>query len=259
MQNLTISLVQADQKWEDKTANFLNYERLLDANELGDVVLLPEMFHTGFSMNTELLGETMEESQGLQWLKENAKRRNIAIYTSLIIKDGEHYFNRGVFVEPDGKTTTYDKRKTFGLAGEDNFYSSGKEKSVVNFKGWNIFLQICYDLRFPEICRNQLDENGVANYDLLLYVANWPETRSLHWNTLLQARAIENQCYVAGVNRVGSAPNNLSYSGNSQVVDLLGNVQAMEPHKEGLVSFELNGSILTETRQKLPFLKDAQF
>lgn len=259
MQNLKITLVQAKQIWEDKQANIANYDRLLSSHQCGDLVLLPEMFQTAFTMNNAALAETMNDSEGIQWLKETAKKYKAAFYTSLIIKDGDYFFNRGVFVEPNGKVTSYDKRKTFGLAGEDKFYRSGNNEVIVEYKNWRIMLQICYDLRFPEIVRNRINPDGNPAYDLVLYVANWPETRKVHWSTLLQARAIENQCYAAGVNRVGEAPNQLSYSGNSQVVDLLGNVTALTASQEEIMTIELNSQNLIETRAKLPFLKDAQF
>lgn len=257
MQNLKVTLVQANQIWEDKQANFANYNQLLSDNETGDLILLPEMFHTGFSMNNTVLAEKMEDSEGISWLKKLAQTKKAAVYTSMIISENGHFYNRGLFIEPNGTLTVYDKRKTFGLANEDQFYESGKRSVIVEFKGWKIMLQICYDLRFPEIVRNQLVD-GNPNYDLLLYVANWPTSRKVHWNTLLRARAIENQCYVAAVNRVGEAPNNLHYSGNSQVVDLLGEIQEAEENTESVYTIELDATHLNSIREKLPFLKDAE-
>jgi predicted amidohydrolase len=202
MQDLRVVLVQADQLWEDKEGNFRNYNRLFGDIEGVDLIVLPEMFHTGFSMNPSVLAETMDDSSGLIWLKMKAKEKNCALYTSLIISDKGNYYNRGVFVYPTGEVSTYDKRKCFGLAGEDKVFTAGQKQAIVEFRGWKIQLQICYDLRFPEISRNKINSNLSPNYDVLVYVANWPEKRRIHWQTLLTARAIENQSYVIGVNRV---------------------------------------------------------
>lgn len=256
MQDLTITLVQADQIWEDKSANLENYERLLSVSEKSDLKLLPEMFHTGFSMNAERLAEKMESSTGLQWLKIQAAKHQAAIYTSLIIADGELYRNRGVFVEPDGRITFYDKRRSFGLAGENDVYTQGEDRIVVEYKGWKILLQICYDLRFPELSRNRIDENKVPEYDLLLYVANWPERRSEHWKTLLCARAIENQCYVAGVNRVGTDGKGLVYSGHTVLIDPLGIEKVASPNNEEVLHEVISREHLDKVREQLPFLKD---
>ena len=256
MQDLTITLVQADQIWEDKSANLKNFEKLLSVSEKSDLILLPEMFHTGFSMNAERLAEKMESSTGLQWLKVQAAKHQAAIYTSLIIADGELYRNRGVFVAPDGRITFYDKRRSFGLAGENDVYTQGEDRIVVEYKGWKILLQICYDLRFPELSRNRIDDNKDPEYDLLLYVANWPERRSEHWKTLLRARAIENQCYVAGVNRVGTDGKGLVYSGDTVLIDPLGIEKVASPHKEEVLHEEISREHLDKVREQLPFLKD---
>lgn len=254
MQDLTITLVQANQIWEDKKANFDNFERLLQSSTKSDLILLPEMFSTGFSMNAVELAEEMSDSPSIEWLKKIANSYHSAVYTSLIIKEENHFYNRGVFVHPTGEIELYDKQKTFGLAGEDKVYTAGKNSKIVNYKGWKINLQICYDLRFPEISLNQHIENQ-ALYDLSIYVANWPEKRSKHWNSLLLARAIENQSFVAGVNRVGEDRNNLSYSGDSQLVDPLGDTTVL-PSVESVQTITLSATLLRETREKLPFLKD---
>ena len=255
MQDLKVTLVQANQIWEDKQANLEHYSSLLTQVEETDLVVFPEMFHTGFSMNAEALAETMDNSEGLDWLKNKAKEFDAAFYTSLIIKEKDKYYNRGVFVYPDGKIETYDKRKSFGLAGEDEVYTAGIERKIVNYKNWNIQLQICYDLRFPEISRNHL-VNETPSYDLLIYVANWPEKRSLHWTSLLAARAIENQAYVIGVNRVGVDGKELKYSGDSMLIDLLGNINFFNPSREEINSYTLLYSDLRSIRKALPFLKD---
>lgn len=259
MQDLRITLVQAEQVWEDKKANLAHFSELLRDIPGTDLILLPEMFHTGFSMHAEQLAESMRDSLGIDWLKATAQSKNCAVYTSLIIRENGHFYNRGIFMFPDGNYVIYDKRKTFGLAGEDKIYAAGTKETIVDYKGWKINLQICYDLRFPEIVRNSLDPaNQNARYDVILYVANWPERRSLHWKTLLQARAIENQCYVAGVNRIGTDIHDLSYSGDSMIIDALGNVTASPVHVENVFHFILNSENLEQTRLKLPFLKDAK-
>ncbi len=256
MQDLKVTLVQADQKWEDKKANLSNYNRLLENLEETDLIILPEMFHTAFSMNASTFAEKMNDSEGLNWLKLTAKDKNVAIYTSLIIEESNHYYNRGVFVYPSGEVKTYDKRKCFGLAGEDKVFTAGTDKTIVEYKGWKIQLQICYDLRFPEISRNGVDSNHSPFYDVMVYIANWPEKRKLHWQTLLTARAIENQCYVLGLNRVGEDGKGLVYSGDSQVVDALGNVQSLTPRNEEVKNVCLSRDLLDKIRQDLPFLKD---
>ena len=255
MQNLRISLVQANQLWEDKTANISNYERMLTSTDT-DLIILPEMFQTGFSMNTTELAEDWNDSPSVKWLISLATEKNAAIYTSLMIKDGDHFYNRGVFVYPTGRIEKYDKRKTFSLANENSFFSSGTERKIVDYKGWKLQLQICYDLRFPEIMRNYLLPNQMPAYDVLLFVANWPEKRISHWNALLKARAIENQCFVAGVNRVGKDAKGLLYNGESKGVNALGERMNRSEEGETIISLILNKKELIETRKTLPFLKD---
>lgn len=255
MQDLTISLVQTHQFWEDKQQNFLHFEKLLSELQPTDVLVFPEMFHTGFTMKAAEMAESMN-GEGIQWLTKQAKKLNTAVVASLIIGEDEKFFNRMVFIEPTGQIHTYDKRKLFTLAKEDKHYSHGTENTIVNYKGWKILLQVCYDLRFPEQCRNKLNNSGEPAYDLLLYVANWPNRRSLHWKTLLQARAIENQCYVAGVNRVGKDANELEYSGDSSIIDALGDLKKQVANKEEIIQYSLNKKELQEIREKLAFLKD---
>lgn len=254
MQDIRVTIVQANQIWEDKNANFSNYEELLQGVET-ELILLPEMFQTGFSMNAETLAENWDSSVSIEWLKKMAMRLNAAIYTSLIIEDGG-IFNRGVFVEPNGSIHKYDKRKSFKLAGEHLTYSCGNQEVILNYLDWKFQLQICYDLRFPEIARNRIEKDGNIAYDALLYVANWPEKRAEHWKSLLQARAIENQSYVCGANRVGTDANDFSYSGDSRCVDALGNVHALEPFKEMIQTFVLKKNDLIKIREMLPFLSD---
>lgn len=255
MQDLNVTLVQADQRWEDKQANFLNYTRLLEGVET-DFIVLPEMFHTGFTMNVATMAEDMENSIGTAWLKNLSREKNAAVYTSLIIREGDKVYNRGIFVEPSGKVMHYDKRKSFGLAGEDRFFTPGQAETIVEYRDWKIQLQICYDLRFPEIVRNRINSNQKPAYDVIVYVANWPEKRSLHWNTLLTARAIENQCFVIGVNRVGKDANDLVYCGDSQLVNAQGIGQILEKNQEMVVTTVMKSNDLQKTRELLPFLKD---
>ena len=256
MPDLNVTLVQAHQRWEDKEANLRHYTDLLANLEATDLVLLPEMFHTGFSMSAECLADPVDHSTGIRWLQEQAHALDSAFYTSLMINDGGRYYNRGVFVTPDGRVSTYDIRKTFGLAGEDAVYTAGTRETIVSFRGWNIQLQICYDLRFPENARNRVGANDAAAYDLLLYVANWPARRSVHWRTLLPARAIENQCWVAAVNRVGSDGNGLAYSGHSMFVDALGTITECDGEREEVKTLRLSYDALMHLRRTLPFLKD---
>jgi predicted amidohydrolase len=188
----------------------------------------------------------------LEW----SNKYQAAIYTSLMVKENLQFLNRGVFVEPTNKTSIYDKRRSFGLGGEDSLFTAGTSETIVTYMGWKFNLQICYDLRFPELIRNRLDETGSAAYDILLYVANWPKKRVLHWSTLLQARAIENQCYSIGVNRVGTDGNQLEYSGNSVVFDGLGTKRIEMDDLEAVQTITLSMPELQALRKQLPFLKD---
>lgn len=254
MQNLTVTLVQADQIWENIQANLDHYDELISKVEQTDLIVLPEMFQTAFSMNTSLAEDMNGPS--IAWLKKTASEKNCAIYTSLMISENNAFYNRGVFVFPSGELATYDKRKTFGLANENDYFTAGEKEQIVSWKGWNIQLQICYDLRFPEICRNRITQNGEAAYDLILYVANWPEKRSAHWKALLKARAIENQSYLIGVNRVGVDANDFSYSGDSKVINALGEEIKLPPKLEICDSHVISKAELFKIREMLPFLRD---
>lgn len=259
MQNLKITLLQCEQFWEDKQANLGHFSNLMNQVGETDLVLIPELFHTSFSMNTQDLAEERDDSLALNWLRDQARSKNSAIYTSFICREAGSVFNRGVFVFPNGDFEFYDKRKLFALAGEDQHYTAGKEACIVLYKDWKINLQICYDLRFPEISRNSLDEHGEPYYDLCLYVANWPQRRSLHWKSLLLARAIENQAFVAGVNRIGLDGKNLQYSGDSMIVTPLGeDVAKTKEGKEDLKTIEISKTTLQEVRSSLNFLKDVR-
>ena len=256
MSNLNVSLVQTQQFWEDKQANYAHLNQILSQVGETDLIVLPEMFNTGFSMHPLALAEEMSSSEALIWLKNKAAEKSSAIYTSFIVKENDCFFNRAIFMLPNGEYQKYDKRQLFSLAGEDLVFSAGKEKVIIDYKGWKILLQICYDLRFPEIQRNQLDGEQNAAYDLMLTVANWPKSRSLHWKTLLTARAIENQCYVIGVNRVGTDGKGLLYSGDSAAVDPLGNQVGCEEGEDTIIATTLSKENLTSIRNLIPFLKD---
>ncbi|CAM3822888.1 nitrilase family protein [Flavobacterium cucumis] len=247
---MRIALFQTKLSWENPGTNrkFIE-EYFLNEDELFDLFVLPEMFTTGFTMNPSAVAESME-GDTLIWLKGLAKKKSCAITGSLVIKENDNYYNRMVFVFPSGAVQFYDKRHLFTLAGEDKVYTRGTEKLIVNYNNWNICLQICYDLRFPVFVRN------VENYDLLLYVANWPKPRINAWDILLKARAIENMCYLVGVNRLGADANDLEYPGHSKAVDFLGNSLVDCESELGVFVFEIDKKSLEETRQKLNFLSD---
>ncbi len=257
MQDLKVTLVQANQVWEDKKENMRHFEELLAEVEETDIIVLPEMFHTGFTMHAKKFAEEMKKSSAISWLQSMAAKKNAAIYTSFIAKEDDYYFNRGVFVEPSGKYTHYDKRKLFTLAGEEKVFKAGHVKTRVNYMGWKIQLQICYDLRFPEITRNGLQDHKSAKFDALLYIANWPEKRNTHWKALLTARAVENQCYVVGVNRVGEDGKGLTYSGDSAAINAYGeSMTKIKAHKERVKTVVFSADHLKEVRTQLQFLKD---
>ena len=256
MQDLTISLVQINQKWESKEHNFSKYEFFLNSIENSQLIVLPEMFHTGFSMNVKNLAEEMNNSIGLKWLKKWSAKKNAAFYTSLIIRDGNDFYNRGVFVFPSGIIEYYDKRKSFGMADEHLFFTAGQKARIVEYLGWKINLQICYDLRFPLISLNSIGVDDAPNYDLMIYVANWPEKRSWHWKSLLVSRAIENQSFVIGVNRVGIDEKNLNYSGDSMMCDANGEIIISNNNEEKVLTKTINIESLKQLRARLPFLKD---
>jgi omega-amidase len=251
-EQLHITLIQPDIVWEDKTANLGQYENLI-AGIAGEkhVVVLPEMFSTGFSMATERLAEPMT-GPTVSWMAEMAIKNRCILTGSLIIKEADHCYNRMLWVQPDGSIGIYDKRHLFANGGEDKHYSRGENRLIASVNGWRINVMVCYDLRFPVWSRNRGDE-----YDVLLYVANWPAARSLAWKTLLQARAIENQCYVAGVNRVGTDANGLNYIGESSVFGPLGEQLWQQANEPACHTVTLNKEALIKTRTTLPFLKDA--
>jgi len=255
MSSLTLTLIQTNLHWEDKAANLAMLEEKINSiQEKTEVVLLPEMFSTGFSMVPDALAEEMD-GPTVAWMKRVASTKKIVLAGSLIIKEGDHYYNRLVWMLPNQQFGYYNKRHLFGFAGEDQHYTAGEKRLIASVKGWKINLQVCYDLRFPVWARQC--GSKAPEYDLLIYVANWPEKRNHAWKTLLQARAIENQCYVAAVNRVGNDGNNIYHSGDSMVVDPLGEIIYHKAHEEDIFTITLQKQPLLDIREKLPFLKDA--
>jgi len=248
---LHIALVQFDIQWEDPLANRLQIEnQFADLAEVPDLLILPEMFTTGFSMNAKLMAEP-HEGDTLSWMREMALDHSSAVTGSVMVKEKGRFYNRLYFVLADGSYHWYDKKHTFTLAGEHRTYTSGSEKLIVSFKGWKICPLICYDLRFPVWARNTED------YDLLIYVANWPKKRIAAWDALLKARAIENMSYCVGVNRVGSDGNGYEYVGHSAVYDVLGDELTGSPGGSEFVQvITLEKSHIRETRKKLQFLND---
>ncbi|OUD36306.1 nitrilase family protein [Flavobacterium sp. FPG59] len=247
---MKIAFIQAPLSWENPNENRVYFESIINEIQLDvQIIVLPEMFTSGFTMNPERVAEGMQ-GETLTWLKQLASSRNCAFMGSLVITEDDHFFNRFVFVAPTGKVEYYDKKHLFTLSGENIAYVAGKEKYIIDYLGWKICPLICYDLRFPVFSRNTED------YDLLVYVASWPKTRVNAWDILLQARAVENMCYVVGVNRLGADGNGYEYVGHSQAVDFLGHYLQEPTQIEGSFVVTLNKEKLVETRQKLGFLND---
>ena len=247
---MKIALLQAPLIWENPIAN-RNYfeEKIISITENVDLIVLPEMFTSGFTMNPKAVAEPMQ-GETVLWLQVVAKAKNIAITGSLVIQENGNFYNRLVFVFPSGEIKTFDKKHLFTLAGEDKIYTSGTEKLIIEYKGFKICPLICYDLRFPVFSRNTED------YDVLIYVANWPKPRINAWDALLKARAIENMCYTIGVNRIGEDPNQHHYPGHSQAIDFLGNYLIEPQETEGVFIVNLDKNALLESRQKFGFLND---
>lgn len=257
MSTLHFTTIQSNLYWEDKESNLLQFEKKIAAiPSPRAVVILPEMFSTGFSMQPERLAETME-GETLNWMKRVAREQRIVMVGSVIIEEEGRYFNRLVWMLPNGQFSHYDKRHLFGFAGEDQHYAAGNKRLICSVNGWKVNLQVCYDLRFPVWARQQSAVAGQPEYEVLVYVANWPERRAHAWKTLLCARAIENQCYVIGVNRVGKDGNGIYHSGDSMVVNPLGEVLYHQSHDEDVFTIALEKQELDAIRQQLPFLKDA--
>ena len=307
MSTLTITTIQTDLFWEDKAANLQRFEDKINAiRENTEVIILPEMFSTGFSMKPETLAEKMD-GPTLGWMKKIAAQKKVILTGSLIVEEGGNYFNRLIWMLPNGQYGFYDKRHRFAYAGEDDHYTAGKKRLIASVKGWKVNLLVCYDLRFPvwsrqgpafagsriqgknirdpqtsdnepsaappvaplagpppnnpsEIRSDPSQDSGkitAPEYDLLIYVANWPERRSHAWKTLLQARAIENQSYVVGVNRVGEDGNKIAHSGDSMIIDPLGEVLYHGIKEEAVYTYTLRKDKLEDVRSRFPFWRDA--
>jgi len=247
---MKIALVQSSLLWENPKENRNYFEQKINSiTENVDLIVLPEMFTSGFTMNPKAAAETMQ-GETVLWLQALAKAKNSAITGSLVIQENDNFYNRLVFIFPSGEIKTYDKKHLFTLAGEDKKYTSGIQKLIIEYKGFKICPLICYDLRFPVFARNTED------YDVLIYVANWPKPRINAWDALLKARAIENMCYTIGVNRIGEDPNKHTYPGHSQMIDFLGDYLIEPQENEGVFITTLNKNTLLEARQKFGFLND---
>jgi predicted amidohydrolase len=278
---LHISLIESDLFWENPTQNKNHFEKVFaaffenEANQKTDVVVLPEMFTTGFTMNTDL-AEAFGQGSTLNWMKEQAKKYDIAITGSIIIKEEINiltqkkpktevkFYNRLFFLEPDGNYNYYDKKHLFRMAGEHEVFTEGNSLCLFEYEGWKICPQICYDLRFPVFSRNNLniDSTGKATdgYDILIYVANFPAARALAWNTLLPARAIENSCYCVGVNRIGKDGKGIDYQGDSAIYNPKGEKMiSITENFEGtqILSYEISATDLQEYRKKFAVYLDA--
>lgn len=252
--NLKITLIQSDLHWENKEANLqLFAEKIKSLKESTDLIVLPEMFTTGFSMQPEKYAEEMG-GDTMTWLKEIASKANCVVTGSFMCKDNGKYYNRLVWMRADGFYSMYDKRHLFSMGNEDKHYAAGKRKIIEEIKGWKICPLVCYDLRFPVWSRRTKKED----YDVLLYTANWPERRAHPWKTLLLARAIENQCYVVGLNRVGNDGNDIYHSGDSVVIDPKGEVMSkIKEKEEAIETITLNYEELKEFRKQFPVINDS--
>lgn len=248
--DLSIALVQSPIHWEDKDKNIAMFEgKLANLESTVDLIILPETFNTGFCMKkAPEYAETMD-GPTVKWMKLMAQSKNAVIAGSCMIKENDKFYNRLLWVEPDDKVSFYNKRHLFRLAYEQNYFTEGQERKIVTLHGWKICLNICYDLRFPVWCRNRDD------YDILLFVANWPVPRILHWTQLLSARAIENLSYVVGVNRLGTDGTGMEHNGNSAVIQPDGLVVTTS-EKEEILYATLSYKTLTSVRNRFQFLRD---
>ena len=258
MNNLRVSIVQGETRWHDPAANRDYYGELIaPLHGRTDLVVLPETFTSGFSNEAIGKAEGMD-GPTVAWIREQARTLDAAITGSVQLRTEAGVFNRMLFATPDGEVVHYDKRHLFSFAKENERYAAGNERVVVAWRGWNILLQVCYDLRFPVFARNRFDagRHDQLDYDLALYVANWPSARSYPWKTLLRARAIENLCYVVGVNRVGTDGNGLHYSGDSAVIDFLGHPVSEAADEEVVTTTTLQADQLAAHRQRFPAMFD---
>ncbi len=256
MQDLRVSLFQSDLHWHQPEANLAMFEeKIWNNSSPTDLIVLPEMFTTGFTMDAVGLAEPMG-TRTFKWMQLQAKQSKAAVLGSYIVKDGGGYFNRAIFVVPDGTYKIYDKRHLFRMAGEHQTYQQGNNRPVLTWKGWEILPQICYDLRFPVWSRNKVIE-GDPEYDALIYLANWPAPRISAWDTLLKARAIENACYCLGVNRVGTDGEGIEYLGHTAAIDPKGSVLGLERNGETVLNITLSKEELTRYRENFPVHLDA--
>ena len=249
---LNVGIIQTDLFWENPEKNLQNFtDKINQIKEAVDIVVLPEMFTTGFTMNQEFMAELMN-GKTIEWMKKTAAEKNIVITGSLVIREKLNYYNRLILMCPDGSFEYYDKRNLFRMGKEDQYYSPGSKKLISKCSGWNIKPLICYDLRFPVWSRNQED------YDILIYVANWPKARRELWEILLKARAIENQAFVVGVGRIGKDGMGISYSGDSMVIDPKGKIiSKTKPYEDSIEVISISAKELLDLRTKFPVALDA--
>jgi len=255
--DLRVTIVQSELHWEDKDKNLEMFDKLLSGQKgKTDLIVLPEMFTTGFTMNTKAMAESTP-GLTLEWMKQKAAETDAVITGSIIAEEVGKYFNRLLWVNPDGSWEKYDKRHLFTMVGEDQYFTAGTERLVVEYKGWKILPLVCYDLRFPVWARNKKQADGQPEYNVMIYVANWPEARKQPWKKLLLARAIENQAFVIAANRVGMDRKDITYSGDSAVIDPYGEYLAeSEPGKEQLLHTTISYQTLIDFRKKFPVLND---
>jgi len=252
MESLRVSTIQTNLAWENIDANLEMFSpKIMSLKGKTDVVILPEMFTTGFTNNCEALAE-VPDGKTFQWFYQHALSIDAVVTGSYIVKEEDKYYNRLIWMQPNGQYAIYDKHYLFTKANEHEFYEQGKERILIDWKGWKICPLICYDLRFPLWSRNNV------GYDLLIYISSWPVARANHWKTLLSARAIENQTFTIGVNRVGVDGNGLYYAGDTSVIDYSGGVIYQTTHAEDTFTVALTHKAQQEFREKLPFLKDQE-
>jgi omega-amidase len=257
MQDLTLTIIQTELYWQQPEANLAALEeKIWQIEGATDLIILPEMFTTGFTMEAKTFAEPMN-SRTFRWMKQLAAQTDAVITGSYIVQEGGKYFNRLIWMQPDGEWQSYDKRHLFRMADEHDHFSPGQKPIICEWREWKICPMVCYDLRFPAWSRNRVREDGQLSYDLLLYVANWPAARVDAWNILLQARAVENLCYVAGVNRVGMDGKGIDYNGYSSVVGPKGNIIYQEKRRQHICTQKLNAAELREFRKKFPAQLDA--
>lgn len=254
MQNLNITIIQTHLYWEDVDKNLSHFNsKINEISEPTDIIVLPEMFTTGFTMNPVQFSE-IHGGKGLRWMIQKAQEKKCIVVGSISVKENTNYYNRLYWVKPNGSYEFYDKKHLFIMGNEQHHYTPGTKKIIVEYKGWKICPLICYDLRFPVWSRNRNDNQ----YDVLIYVANWPEVRAYPWKQLLIARAIENQAYVVGVNCIGNDGNGLVYSGDSAVINPKGEVMSStHPHLDNVETLTLSRGYLEDFRISFPVLNDA--